>query len=158
MAKQSAGVLLFRMKREQLEVFLVHPGGPFWIKKDAGAWSIPKGEIETGEEALQVAIREFKEETGQEIEGSFSELQPVKQKAGKIIKAWAVEGDIDETTIVSNTFEIEWPPRSGKKKIFPEVDKAQWFSLTEASEKINPGQLPLIEELQQIIRNKKKKS
>jgi len=105
-----------------------------------------------------VAIREFKEETGQEIEGSFSELQPVKQKAGKIIKAWAVEGDIDETTIVSNTFEIEWPPRSGKKKIFPEVDKAQWFSLTEASEKINPGQLPLIEELQQIIRNKKKKS
>jgi len=158
MAKQSAGVLLFRMKREQLEVFLVHPGGPFWIKKDAGAWSIPKGEIETGEEALQVAIREFKEETGQEIEGSFSELQPVKQKAGKIIKAWAVEGDIDENTIVSNTFEIEWPPGSGKKKIFPEVDKAQWFSLTEASEKINPGQLPLIEELKQIIRNKKKKS
>ena len=158
MAKQSAGVLLFRMKREQLEVFLVHPGGPFWIKKDAGAWSIPKGEIETGEEALQVAIREFKEETGQEIEGSFSELQPVKQKAGKIIKAWAVEGDIDENTIVSNTFEIEWPPGSGKKKIFPEVDKAQWFSLTEASEKINPGQLPLIEELQQIIRNKNKKS
>ena len=158
MAKQSAGVLLFRMKREQLEVFLVHPGGPFWIKKDTGAWSIPKGEIETGEEALQVAKREFKEETGQEIEGSFSELQPVKQKAGKIIKAWAVEGDIDETTIVSNTFEIEWPPRSGKKKIFPEVDKAQWFSLTAASEKINPGQLPLIEELQQIIRNKKKKS
>jgi len=158
MAKQSAGILLFRMKREQLEVFLVHPGGPFWIKKDAGAWSIPKGEIETGEEALQVAIREFKEETGQEIEGSFSELQPVKQKAGKIIKAWAVEGDIDENTIVSNTFEIEWPPGSGKKKIFPEVDKAQWFSLTEASEKINPGQLPLIEELQQIIRNKKKKS
>jgi len=158
MTKQSAGVLLFRMKREQLEVFLVHPGGPFWIKKDAGAWSIPKGEIETGEEALQVAIREFKEETGQEIEGSFSELQPVKQKAGKIIKAWAVEGDIDENTIVSNTFEIEWPPGSGKKKIFPEVDKAQWFSLTEASEKINPGQLPLIEELQQIIRNKKKKS
>ena len=158
MAKQSAGVLLFRMKREELEVFLVHPGGPFWIKKDAGAWSIPKGEIETGEEALQVAIREFKEETGQEIEGSFSELQPVKQKAGKIIKAWAVEGDIDENTIVSNTFEIEWPPGSGKKKIFPEVDKAQWFSLTEASEKINPGQLPLIEELQQIIRNKKKKS
>jgi len=158
MAKQSAGVLLFRMKREQLEVFLVHPGGPFWIKKDAGAWSIPKGEIETGEEALQVAKREFKEETGQEIEGSFSELQPVKQKAGKIIKAWAVEGDIDENTIVSNTFEIEWPPGSGKKKIFPEVDKAQWFSLTEASEKINPGQLPLIEELQQIIRNKKKKS
>jgi len=146
------------MKREQLEVFLVHPGGPFWIKKDAGAWSIPKGEIETGEEALQVAKREFKEETGQEIEGSFSELQPVKQKAGKIIKAWAVEGDIDENTIVSNTFEIEWPPGSGKKKIFPEVDKAQWFSLTEASEKINPGQLPLIEELQQIIRNKKKKS
>ena len=158
MAKQSAGVLLFRMKREELEVFLVHPGGPFWIKKDTGAWSIPKGEIETGEEALQVAIREFKEETGQEIEGSFSELQPVKQKAGKIIKAWAVEGDIDENTIVSNTFEIEWPPGSGKKKIFPEVDKAQWFSLTEASEKINPGQLPLIEELQQIIRNKKKKS
>ena len=158
MAKQSAGVLLFRKKREQLEVFLVHPGGPFWIKKDAGAWSIPKGEIETGEEALQVAKREFKEETGQEIEGSFSELQPVKQKAGKIIKAWAVEGDIDENTIVSNTFEIEWPPGSGKKKIFPEVDKAQWFSLTEASEKINPGQLPLIEELQQIIRNKKKKS
>src|SRR5690349_5079905 len=158
MVKQSAGILLFRMKREQLEVFLVHPGGPFWIKKDAGAWSIPKGEIETGEEALQVAIREFKEETGQEIEGSFSELQPVKQKAGKIIKAWAVEGDIDETKIVSNTFEIEWPPRSGKKKIFPEVDKAQWFSVTTASEKINPGQVPLIEELQQIIRNKKKKS
>ena len=146
------------MKQEQLEVFLVHPGGPFWIKKDVGAWSIPKGEIETGEEPLNVAIREFKEETGQEIGGNFYELQPVKQKAGKIIKAWAVEGDIDPTAIESNTFEIEWPPKSGKKKILPEVDKAEWFTVKAAAEKINPGQLPLIEELQQMMRNKKTRS
>ena len=156
MPKRSAGILLFRIRREQIEFFLIHPGGPFWINKDVGAWSIPKGEIEMGEEALNVAIREFKEETGQAIEGNFHELQPVKQKGGKLIFAWAIEGNIDETKIKSNTFEIEWPPKSGKRKLFPEVDKAQWFDLTSASEKINAGQLPLLEELNQMILERKK--
>jgi predicted NUDIX family NTP pyrophosphohydrolase len=148
MANQSAGILLYRMGSNGLEVFLVHPGGPFWQKKDLGAWSIPKGEFTSGEEALTAAKREFEEETGTELKGDFIELTPIKQKAGKIIFAWAIEGDIDPSEISSNTFSIEWPPKSGKKKEFPEIDKAGWFGIAEAEQKINPAQAALITELQ----------
>ena len=125
------------------------------MKKDAGAWSIPKGEIEEGEDAMNVAVREFKEETGQEIIGKFIPLESVKQKAGKLIVAWAVEGDVDESKILSNTFEIEWPPKSGKMKTFPEIDKAEWFSPDVAKEKINPAQTNFIEELLSKLQHKK---
>ncbi len=155
MAKQSAGILLYRLMKNEPEVFLVHPGGPFWSKKDAGVWSIPKGEMDEDEEALKVAFREFQEETGRELEGDFTPLQSIKLKSGKIVHAWTGEGDIDENKVVSNTFEIEWPPKSGKMKSFPEVDKAGWFYLNEAKEKINPGQLPLLEELAEILKLKK---
>jgi predicted NUDIX family NTP pyrophosphohydrolase len=145
--KRSAGILAFR-KKPLKEVFLVHPGGPFWKNKDAGAWSIPKGEIDMNEDPLAAALREFEEETGIKPEGAFIQLTPVKQKAGKIIEAWMVETDLDAGRIISNEFTIEWPPRSGVMKRFPEVDKASWFSLDEARKKINPGQLPFIEELE----------
>jgi len=156
MGKQSAGILLYRLKDHRPEVFLVHPGGPFWSKKDAGVWSIPKGEMEEEEEALKVAFREFKEETGYELEGDFTPLQPIKQKSGKIVYAWTGEGDVDENKIISNNFEIEWPPKSGKMKSFPEVDRAGWFQLNEAREKINPGQVPLLEELIDFLKSKKR--
>jgi predicted NUDIX family NTP pyrophosphohydrolase len=155
MPKRSAGIVLYRLKNAELEIFLVHPGGPFWINKDAGAWSIPKGEIEEGEDPLAVAVREFKEETGQQITGDFEQLQPVKQKAGKIITAWAVKGNVDENRIISNTFEIEWPPKSGKMRAFPEIDKAEWFGLSGAREKINPGQVGLLDELTDKLKLKK---
>lgn len=149
MPKQSAGILLFRKKADVLEVLLVHPGGPFFAKKDLGAWSIPKGEFEE-EDPLEAAKREFREETGTKAEGTFIPLLPVKQKSGKRIYAWAVEGDLDVEKVSSNTFEIEWPPRSGKQKQFPEIDKAQWFTIADAKEKINSGQIPLLTELQAI--------
>ena len=151
MAKKSAGILLFRRKNKLLEVFLVHPGGPFWAKKDDGAWSIPKGEFDDNEDALTAAKREFKEETGKAIEGKFIELSPIKQKSGKMVYAWAIEGDLDPATIKSNHFEIEWPPRSGKMKSFPEIDKADWFKEDEALKKINTGQTALVEELKNKI-------
>ena len=151
MPKQSAGVLLYRFKENGLQVFLIHPGGPFWIRKDDGAWSIPKGEPGDEEDALSAAKREFREETGFVIEGNFVPLSPVKQKGGKVVTAFAVEGDCDAEAIKSNTFEIEWPPKSGKKKSFPEADRAGWFSVEDARRKILPGQLPLIDELQQIV-------
>jgi len=147
MIKQSAGVLLYRKVEGVVQVFLVHPGGPFFKNKDEGAWSIPKGEFIDGEEALAAAEREFEEETGQKIEGSFTELKPVTIKSGKKIYAWAVEGDIDHETIVSNVFEIEWPPKSGKKQSFPEIDRAAWFDVETAKVKINAGQVGLVEEL-----------
>ena len=147
MANQSAGILLYRMKNNRLEIFLVHPGGPFWQKKDLGAWTIPKGEFAT-EDPLTAAKREFEEETGERLYGNFIELTPIKQKAGKTIFAWAVEGDINASTISSNTFIIEWPPKSGKRKEFAEVDRADWFSVEEAQQKINPAQTALITELQ----------
>lgn len=156
MTKQSAGILLYRLKKDGPEVFLVHPGGPFWSKKDAGVWSIPKGEMDEEEDLLKVAFREFAEETGQALQGDFTPLQPIKQKSGKIVYAWAGEGDVDEKNIVSNTFEIEWPPKSGHMKSFPEVDKAGWFNLKEAKEKINPGQIPLLDELTVLLSSKKK--
>lgn len=151
MASQSAGILLYRIKDNNLELFLVHPGGPFWQKKDLGAWSIPKGEFSDNEDPFAAAKREFEEETGMALSGNFTELTPVKQKAGKLIYTWAMQGDIDPATISSNCFSMEWPPQSGKWKKFPEVDKAEWFEVDEAKQKINPAQATLIDELLNII-------
>ena len=145
--RTSAGILLYRKKSNFIEVFLVHPGGPFWKGKEKGAWSIPKGEFTEGEDPLTVAKREFNEETGQTIDGNFVELTPIKQKGGKMVYAWAVEGDADAENIVSNTFKTEWPYKSGKWITIPEVDKAGWFSTEEAKEKINSAQAELIEDL-----------
>jgi len=155
MAKQSAGILLYRRSRSELQVLLVHPGGPFWANRDEHAWSIPKGELTSGESALDTAQRELEEETGHRAprQGGFW-LSPVKQAGGKTIQAWAVEGDLDPETIVSNTFSLEWPPRSGKRTSFPEIDKAAWFGLPAARKKILKGQLPLLDELEGILRNK----
>lgn len=147
MAKHSAGLLMYRRRRGELEVFLVHPGGPFWAKKDAGAWSIPKGEYRPGEDPLAAARREFREETGFAVAGEFIPLTPLTQPSGKIIQAWAVEGDCDAAAIRSNTFTLEWPPRSGLQPEFPEVDRAAWFTLTAAREKIIKGQVGFLEEL-----------
>ena len=151
MAKTSAGILLFRRRGDVVEVFLVHPGGPYWARKDEGAWSIPKGEVEVGEDLLTRAKLEFAEETGSTVEGSFAPLEPVAQAGGKIVHAWAVDGDIDAATIRSNAFSLEWPPGSGKVREFPEVDRAGWFDLSVAREKINKGQWPLLEQLKRLI-------
>jgi predicted NUDIX family NTP pyrophosphohydrolase len=147
MGKQSAGILLYRETEGKLQVFLVHPGGPFFKNKDDGGWSIPKGEFLDDEDPLEAAKREFKEETGQVITGKFIPLNPITQKGGKKVYAWAVAGDIDHLTIRSNHFEMEWPPRSGKQQSFPEVDRAAWFDIDIAKVKINPAQAGLIEEL-----------
>src|SRR6185436_4029703 len=147
MPKTSAGLLLFRWRARQLEVLLVHPGGPLWVRKDDGAWSIPKGLVGDGEEALAAARREVEEETGARAEGDFIHLTPIRQSADKTVKAWAVENDFDPATLVSNTFEMEWPPRSGRRQTFPEVDRAGWFTIEEARRKILRGQLPLLDEL-----------
>jgi len=149
--KQSAGILLYRNTNNILEVFLVHPGGPFFKNKDEGSWSIPKGEFLDDEEALTAAKREFEEETGQTIDGNFISLGSIKQKSGKIVYAWAVEGNINHETIFSNTCEIEWPPRSGKKLTIPEIDRAAWFEVDEAKRKINPAQAELIDRLTALI-------
>jgi predicted NUDIX family NTP pyrophosphohydrolase len=146
-SKKSAGLLVYRLRNGELEVLLVHPGGPFWAKKDEGAWSIPKGEIAENEDSLKAAKREFFEETGFEADGNFIALTPVKQASGKWVYAWAVEGDCDAGAIKSNTFSMEWPPRSGDKKEFPEVDRAGWFPLEAARQKILKGQVSLLEEL-----------
>ena len=147
MKRRSAGLLMYRRRAGTLEVLLIHPGGPFWTKKDAGAWSIPKGEFADDEEPLAAAKREFVEETGFAWAEPFLELKPVRQAGGKRVFAWAFEGDCDPAQIVSNTFEIEWPPRSGKLKTFPEVDRADWFGLDDARRKMNSGQVPLLEDL-----------
>ncbi len=151
MAKKSAGILLYRRINNIPEVMLVHPGGPFWKNKDLGTWSIPKGEFDAAEDPLQAAIRELKEETGIIAQGNFIELKPVKQASGKIVYAWALEQDADAGAISSNEFEIEWPPKSGKKIMIPEVDKASWFTFEEAVVKIIPGQQPLLNELESIL-------
>jgi predicted NUDIX family NTP pyrophosphohydrolase len=135
--KKSAGILLYKRVDKQLFVLLVHPGGPFWKNKDVGHWSIPKGEFDDDENAFDAAIREFEEETGTRLDGHFIELSPVKLKSGKVVYAWAMEKDLDAAAVVSNTFETEWPPKSGTLKSFPEIDKAQWFTVEEALEKIN---------------------
>jgi predicted NUDIX family NTP pyrophosphohydrolase len=149
--KKSAGLLLFRGSRASLEVVLVHPGGPFWANKDDGAWSIPKGEFADGEEPLAAAIREFEEETGQQIAGEFLPLEPVKQAGGKTVLAWAVRGDFDPSHLGSSTFSMEWPRGSGRQRNFPEVDRAAWFSLDVARRKINAGQSPLLDQLESLI-------
>lgn len=149
--RQSSGILMYRSTHKGIEVFLVHPGGPFWKGKDEGAWSIPKGEFTEEEDALAAARREFQEEAGQAADGEFIKLTPVRQKAGKLVHAWAVEGDIDPDKIVSNTYRQEWPYKSGKWQSFPEVDKAGWFNLEQAREKINEAQAAFLDELYQLI-------
>lgn len=147
MPKTSAGLLLFRWRAGQLEVLLVHPGGPLWARKDEGAWSIPKGLVGEGEDALAAARREVEEETGTRPDGDFVPLTPIRQSADKTVKAWAIESDFDPANLASNTFEMEWPPRSGRRQTFPEVDRAAWFTIEEARRKILRGQLPLLDEL-----------
>jgi predicted NUDIX family NTP pyrophosphohydrolase len=147
MAKISAGILLFRRTAAGIEVLLVHPGGPFWAKKDAGAWSIPKGLVDEREDLLAAAKREFLEETGMAVEGAFLDLGAHKQPGGKTIRAFALEGDFDPASLKSNTFSLEWPPRSGKIAEFPEVDRAAWLSIDEALQKATKGQKPIIEAL-----------
>jgi predicted NUDIX family NTP pyrophosphohydrolase len=149
--KKSAGVLLYRLTGTGLEVFLVHPGGPFWKKKDAASWTIPKGEFTDEEEALSAALREFREETGFTPAGPFIPLTPIRQKAGKLVHAWAAAGDLVPALVRSNTVTLEWPPRSGRKLSFPEVDKGEWFTLPIAREKINPAQSAFLDELMEII-------
>ena len=145
MAKRSAGLLLYRRGARGLEVFLVHPGGPFWAKKDIGAWSIPKGEYAEDEDPLAAARREFTEETGFAVSGPFVELGTIRQASGKLVTAWAVEGDCDPAALVSNFCEIEWPPRSGRRMEIPEVDRGEWFSLEGAAERILDSQRPLLD-------------
>jgi predicted NUDIX family NTP pyrophosphohydrolase len=150
MVKVSAGVLLYRWCEGHLEVLLVHPGGPFWMKKDHGVWSIPKGEVQTGEELLSRAREELREETGFIAEGPFIPLAPVRQP-GKLVHAWAAEGEGDASAIVSNTFQLEYPPRSGRLRTFPEVDRAGWFDLPTAREKILTGQRNLLDQLERLL-------
>lgn len=148
--KQSAGILVFRRARGTLQVFLAHPGGPYWAKKDLGAWTIPKGEFES-EAPLDAAKREFAEEVGRSIDGNFTALTPVRQPSGKIVHAFAIESDIDASKTQSNTFEMEWPPHSGRKQSFPEIDRAAWFDLAEARRHIQPGQAPILDELVRLL-------
>ena len=147
MPKLSAGLLMFRWCGQGIEVFLVHPGGPFWAKRDLGAWSLPKGEYTDSEDPLAAARREFEEETAIRPEGEFVSLGQVRQAGGKLVSAWAFEGDCDAAAIRSNVFSIEWPPKSGKMREFPEVDRAGWFGPEEARAKILPGQAPLLDAL-----------
>jgi predicted NUDIX family NTP pyrophosphohydrolase len=145
--KLSAGILLYRKRGPALEVFLIHPGGPFWRNKDAGAWSIPKGEYQTGDDSLEAAKREFLEETGFAVTGEFISLGEIKQPGGKIVKAWALEGDCSPAALRSNTFSMEWPPKSGRQQEFPEVDRGGWFTLDNAKRLILKGQLGFIDKL-----------
>jgi predicted NUDIX family NTP pyrophosphohydrolase len=147
MAKQSAGLLVYRKRDGNIEVLLVHPGGPFWKNKDLGAWSIPKGEFAADELPLDVAKREFQEEIGLSIDGPFVQLQPIKQRGGKLVYAWAVEADLDVSHVTSNTFTIEWPPGSGKLTEFPEVDRVEWFQMDTALKKLNEAQSELLRQI-----------
>lgn len=150
--KATAGLLLYRYCDGDLEIFLVHPGGPYWTKKDTGAWSMPKGELEEDENPLEAAKREFAEETGFAIDGEFHQLDPLKQRSGKIVHAWAVEADCDAARVRSNLFSLEWPPKSGRMQKFPEVDRAQWFSVPEARKRIITGQTGFIDQLISILK------
>ena len=151
MSKISAGILLYRIRQGAIEVLLVHPGGPFFRSKDDGAWSIPKGESDGDDDLLAVARREFEEETGQTPSGPFIALEPIKQKGGKVVHAWACQGDCDPAQIKSNTFSLEWPPKSGRTQEFPEIDRAEFFGLAEAKRKINPAQAALLEQLAALL-------
>jgi predicted NUDIX family NTP pyrophosphohydrolase len=152
-AKRSAGILLYRLSSGAPEVLLVHPGGPFWARRDAGAWSVPKGEYEDADDPLAAARREFEEETGTALEtGELLELGDVKQKNGKLVSAWAAEGDLDPDAVHSNTFTMEWPPRSGRTAEFPEIDRAGWFGIDEAREKLNPAQAEFLDRLLELLR------
>jgi predicted NUDIX family NTP pyrophosphohydrolase len=150
MPKRSAGLLIYRRSGDEIEVLLVHPGGPFWAKKDIGAWSIPKGEYLEHEEPLAAAKREFHEETGFIAEGSFLHLGDVRQVGGKIVTAWAFEGNYDPAALRSNTFTLEWPPRSGLQIQVPEVDRAGWFTIDEARVRLNPRQTPFLDRLLEL--------
>jgi predicted NUDIX family NTP pyrophosphohydrolase len=150
-AKQSAGLIMYRCRDSGVDVLLIHPGGPYWAKKDDGAWTIPKGEIEEEEEAHEAAQREFEEETGLQPRGHFYPLTPVRLKSGKTVYAWAFEGDWDPTRLESTTFTTEWPPRSGRIQEYPEADRAEWFTLTGAKEKIQGGQLGFLRELETLL-------
>ncbi len=149
---RSAGILLHRTGSEGREVLLVHPGGPFWARRDDGAWSIPKGEYDDGEEPLAAALREFEEELGSALEhvGELRELGEVRQRNRKLVTAWAAEGDLDAAAVRSNTFEMEWPPRSGKRQAFPEIDRAEWFGLARAREKLIPAQVAFLDRLEAL--------
>jgi len=149
--KKSAGLLVYRRRCGKVEVFLVHPGGPFWARRDAGAWSIPKGEFQDDEEPRAAARREFEEETGLTLDGTFVPLVPVQQSRGKILYAWAIEAEIEPTSVQSNSFIIEWPPRSGKQQEFPEIDRACWFPLEVARQKILKGQAPLLTQMEGLL-------
>jgi predicted NUDIX family NTP pyrophosphohydrolase len=149
----SAGILLYRLRGGEVEVFLVHPGGPYWARKDDGAWSIPKGEYDAGDDPLAAAKREFREETGAEVAGAFRALTPLRQPGGKVVSAWAVEGDLDAATVQSGTFSLEWPPHSGKTQQFPEVDRAAWFELHTARAKLLPGQRGFLDQLERLLRD-----
>jgi predicted NUDIX family NTP pyrophosphohydrolase len=152
MAKRSAGLLMYRRAISgEVEVLLVHPGGPFWAKKDKGAWSISKGEYADGEQPLDAAKREFEEETGFSAQGEFLELGQVQQSGGKVVSAWAFEGDCDPAKLVSNRFSMEWPPRSGRMIEFPEVDRGGWFAIHDAKEQILKSQAPFLDRLQQLL-------
>jgi predicted NUDIX family NTP pyrophosphohydrolase len=151
--KQSAGLLMFRSAATGREFFLVHPGGPYWVGKDAGSWTLPKGEYDEGEEPLAAAQREFEEETGFRAAGPFFELGSVRQKSGKVVSAWAFEGDCDPAQLVSNTCEVEWPPRSKRRVVIPEVDRGAWFSLAEASQFIREEQRELLQRLEHQLLN-----
>jgi predicted NUDIX family NTP pyrophosphohydrolase len=151
MGKRSAGILMYRRRGDGVELFLVHPGGPFWARKDMGAWSIPKGEYAEGEDPAAVARREFVEETGVSPLGELRPLGELVQPGRKIVTAWALEGDLDPSTLRSNRFELEWPPRSGRRQSFPEVDRGDWFSPAEAGRKILPGQREFIDRVLRLI-------
>ena len=151
MQKRSAGILVYRRRDRALEVFLVHPGGPFWARKDRGAWTIPKGEYTDEEQPLDAAIREFKEETGFALAGKFVELGTITQASGKVVSAWACAGDVDPEKLTSNSCQIEWPPHSGRSMTIPEVDRGGWFALAEAKTRILPAQQPFLDRLPKLL-------
>ncbi|HSH40830.1 MAG TPA: NUDIX domain-containing protein [Arenicellales bacterium] len=151
MSRHSAGILLYRIRDGRLQVLLAHPGGPYWARRDEGAWSIPKGLIDADEDPLAAARREFREETGCDVDGNFVELGSVRQPGGKLVQAWALEHDLDPSTLHSNRFTMEWPPHSGQFRDFPEIDRAQWFCIDDAREKILKGQREFLQRLQRRI-------
>ncbi len=155
MVKQSAGLLMYRRRGETIEVLLAHPGGPFWSRKDSGAWTIPKGEVEEHEELLTGARREFEEETGFRAEGDFQPIGSIRLKSRKVVHAWAFEGDCDVSALKSVPFEMEWPPRSGKEQEFPEIDRLEWFTPEAAREKIQPAQLAFISAVERLAVGRK---